>query len=108
MNARCLLQHVRVACVMSVASSKESSMMFTSNIKAQLTPGCQLPKLNVDQMTILEDNFKRNRNPNDFDISLISAEAGLPEADVKVKHLCTCFYMYLHFIVVFLCAFFLL
>jgi len=70
---------------MSIASSSKDSMMFTSNIKAQLTPGCKLPKLNVDQMTTLEDNFKRNRNPNDFDISLISAEAGLQEVDVKVR-----------------------
>ncbi|KAH3707176.1 homeodomain-only protein-like [Dreissena polymorpha] len=58
--------------------------MFTGNIRAQLTPGHKLPKLNVDQMTSLEENFKQNRNPNDFELSLISAEVGLSEQDVRV------------------------
>lgn len=58
--------------------------MFTGNIRAQLTPGHKLPKLNVDQMTSLEENFKQNRNPNDFELSLISAEVGLSEQDARV------------------------
>lgn len=59
-------------------------MMFTSNIRAQLTPGYKLPKVRGDQVDVLENNFKQNRNPNDFEIALISAEAGMPESDVKV------------------------
>lgn len=59
-------------------------MMFTSNIRAQLTPGYKLPKIRGDQADVLETNFKQNRNPNDFEIALISAESGMSEDDVKV------------------------
>lgn len=61
--------------------------MFTSNIRAQLTPGYKLPKIRGDQAIVLEENFKQNRNPNDFEISLVSAEAGMSEGDVKVGRL---------------------
>jgi hypothetical protein len=61
-----------------------TSMMFTSSIRAQLTPGYQMPKIRGDQLDVLEKNFKQNRNPNDFELALISAEAGMSENDVKV------------------------
>ncbi|XP_052773211.1 homeodomain-only protein-like [Mya arenaria] len=67
-----------------VPAPGDSSMMFTGTIRAQLTPGSRLPRLTVDQMTALEENFKQNRNPNHFELSLISAEVGLSEPDVKV------------------------
>lgn len=69
------------------AKAPGTSMMFTSSIRAQLTPGYKLPKINGDQIVVLENNFKQNRNPNDFEIALISAEAGMPENDVKVRYL---------------------
>ena len=36
-------------------------------------------------MSVLEDNFKQNRNPNDLEITLIAAEAGMLERDVRVS-----------------------
>lgn len=49
-----------------------------------------MPKLTGDQLDVLEKNFKQNRNPNDFELALISAEAGMSENDVKV---CVSFYI---------------
>lgn len=66
------------------ANTHKTSSMFTGNIRAQLTPGHQLPRTTAEQMTVLETNFKQNRNPNDLEITLISAEAGMSEADVRL------------------------
>ena len=61
------------------------SSMFSGNIRAQLTPGHQLPRTTAEQMSVLEANFKQNRNPNDLEITLIAAEAGMLERDVRVS-----------------------
>ena len=63
---------------------KTTSAMFTGNIRAQLTPGHQLPRTTAEQMVVLETNFKQNRNPNDLEITFIAAEAGMTETDVRV------------------------
>jgi hypothetical protein len=64
------------------------------NIQAQLTPSTQLPRVKTDQEKILESNFSSNRNPTELDVTLIAAEAGLSEEDVKVSEhidmLCKC------------------
>lgn len=59
--------------------------MFKGNIRAQLTPVHQLPRTTAEQMSVLEANFKQNRNPNDLEVTLIAAEAGMSEADVRVS-----------------------
>ena len=61
------------------------SSMFSGNIRAQLTPGHQLPRTTAEQMSVLEANFKQNRNPNDLEITLVAAEAGMLERDVRVS-----------------------
>ena len=61
------------------------SSMFSGNIRAQLTPGHQLPRTTAEQISVLEANFKQNRNPNDLEITLIAAEAGMLERDVRVS-----------------------
>ncbi|OWF38306.1 hypothetical protein KP79_PYT17232 [Mizuhopecten yessoensis] len=58
--------------------------MSTGNITAQLTPPYLLPKMRMEQEKVLEENFRKNRNPTDLDVILIAAEAGLMEDDVKV------------------------
>lgn len=62
----------------------KNSALFTGNIRAQLTPGHQLPRITAEQMMVLETNFKQNRNPNDLEITFIAAEAGMAEADVRL------------------------
>jgi hypothetical protein len=52
---------------------------------AHLTPSSLLPRIRAEQEHVLEENFQRNRNPNDLDLVLISAESGLSETDVKVS-----------------------
>lgn len=56
---------------------------MSQNLQAHLTPSNLLPRIRAEQEQILEDNFHRNRNPNEFDITIISAEAGLSEDDVR-------------------------
>ena len=65
-------------------NSKTTSAMFTGNIRAQLTPGHQLPWTTAEQMKVLETNFKQNKNPNDLEITFIAAEAGMAETDVRI------------------------
>lgn len=55
-----------------------------ANIQAQLTPSTRLPKIKEDQERVLQSNFSSNRNPTDLDLTLIAAEAGLSEEDVKL------------------------
>lgn len=57
-----------------------------ANIQAQLTPSTRLPKIKEDQERVLQSNFSSNRNPTDLDLTLIAAEAGLSEEDVKVRN----------------------
>lgn len=57
-----------------------------ANIQAQLTPSTHLPKIKEDQERVLQSNFSSNRNPTDLDLTLIAAEAGLSEEDVKVRN----------------------
>uniref|UniRef100_A0A8W8J223 Uncharacterized protein n=1 Tax=Magallana gigas TaxID=29159 RepID=A0A8W8J223_MAGGI len=59
-----------------------------ANIQAQLTPSTRLPKIKEDQERVLQSNFSSNRNPTDLDLTLIAAEAGLSEEDVKGFELC--------------------
>ena len=59
---------------------------MSQKIQAHLTPTNLLPRIRTEQEQVLEDNFQRNRNPNEFDLTIISAEAGLSETDVKVSH----------------------
>lgn len=54
-------------------------------IQAQLSPPNQLPKLTDDQLKCVESNFQSNRNPSDLDITIIAAEVGLSEIEVKVR-----------------------
>lgn len=56
---------------------------MSQKIVAHLTPSSLLPRIRAEQEHVLEENFQRNRNPNDLDLVLISAESGLSEADVK-------------------------
>ncbi|CAL1539207.1 unnamed protein product [Lymnaea stagnalis] len=51
-------------------------------INAQLSPPHQLPRMAEDQLKALEDNFQKNRNPSDLDITIIAAEVGLSETAV--------------------------
>lgn len=57
-----------------------------ANIQAQLTPSTRLSKIKEDQERVLQSNFSSNRNPTDLDLTLIAAEAGLSEEDVKVRN----------------------
>ena len=54
-------------------------------IRAHLTPAYQLPRVRAEQERVLESNFQQNRNPTDLDVTLIAAEAGLSEENVKVS-----------------------
>ncbi|VDI47734.1 Hypothetical predicted protein [Mytilus galloprovincialis] len=56
---------------------------MSHNIVAHLTPTNLLPRIRAEQENVLEGNFQRNRNPNDLDLTIISAEANLSEDDVK-------------------------
>lgn len=58
---------------------------MSHNIVAHLTPTNLLPRIRAEQENVLEGNFQRNRNPNDLDLTIISAEANLSEDDVKVR-----------------------
>ncbi|XP_060076585.1 homeodomain-only protein-like [Ylistrum balloti] len=58
--------------------------MSTGNITAHLTPPYLLPKMRMEQERVLEENFRKNRNPTDLDVTLIAAEAGLMDDDVKI------------------------
>ena len=69
---------------MAFQTNSSTSGLFTGNIRAQLTPGHQLPRITAEQMMVLEANFKHNRNPNDLEITFIAAEAGMTETDVRV------------------------
>ena len=69
---------------MAFKTNSSASGLFTGNIRAQLTPGHQLPRITAEQMMVLEANFKQNRNPNDLEITFIAAEAGMAETDVRV------------------------
>lgn len=57
---------------------------MASKLSAHLTPSHLLPKIRVEQEKVLEANFQRNKNPNDLDVTLIAAEAGMLEPDVQV------------------------
>ena len=70
--------------IMAFQTNSSTSGLFTGNIRAQLTPGHQLPRITAEQMMVLEANFKQNRNPNDLEITFIAAEAGMTETDVRV------------------------
>ncbi|GFS03098.1 homeodomain-only protein [Elysia marginata] len=69
----------------SLSSSSNGSTTSTglSGIQAHLSPPSQLPRVTEYQLKSLEANFKDNRNPSDLDLTLISAEVGLPESEVK-------------------------
>ncbi|KAL3859938.1 hypothetical protein ACJMK2_010117 [Sinanodonta woodiana] len=54
-----------------------------SSIRAHLTPYQSLPRLSLSQTSLLEENFKQNRNPTELDVVLYAAEAGITEEDVK-------------------------
>lgn len=54
-------------------------------IQAQLSPTHQLPRITDDQLRDLENNFRNNRNPSGLDITIVAAEVGLPETEVKVR-----------------------
>ncbi|KAJ8316937.1 hypothetical protein KUTeg_004841 [Tegillarca granosa] len=56
---------------------------MASKLSAHLTPSHLLPKIRVEQEKVLEANFQRNKNPNDLDVTLIAAEAGMLESDVQ-------------------------
>ena len=71
--------------IMAFQTNSSTSGLFTGNIRAQLTPGHQLPRITAEQMMVLEANFKQNRNPNDLEITFIAAEAGMTETDVRVS-----------------------
>lgn len=66
--------------------------MSAGSINAHLTPPYLLPKMRMEQERVLEENFRKNRNPTDLDVLLIAAESGLSEDDVKV----TCFFVCLY------------
>lgn len=69
----------------SLSSSSNGSTASTgmSGIQAHLSPPNQLPRVTEYQLKSLEANFKDNRNPSDLDLTLISAEVGLPEEETK-------------------------
>ena len=69
----------------SLSSSSNGSSASMSGIQAHLSPPNQLPRVTEYQLKTLEANFKDNRNPSDLDLTLISAEVGLPEPEVKVR-----------------------
>ena len=73
----------------SLSSSSNGSSASTglSGIQAHLSPPNQLPRVTEYQLKSLEANFKDNRNPSELDLTLISAEVGLPESEVKVRML---------------------
>ncbi|CAG5126439.1 unnamed protein product [Candidula unifasciata] len=54
-----------------------------AGIQAQLSPPNRLPRMSEYQLKLLEKNFQSNRNPSDLDITLIAAEVGLSETEVK-------------------------
>ncbi|RUS70789.1 hypothetical protein EGW08_021448 [Elysia chlorotica] len=69
----------------SLSSSSAGSCASTglSGIQAHLSSPSQLPRVSDYQLKSLEANFKDNRNPSELDLTLISAEVGLPESEVK-------------------------
>lgn len=64
-----------------------------AGIQAQLSPPNWLPRMSEYQLKMLENNFQSNRNPSDLDITLIAAEVGLSETEVKVR-VCSVYYFY--------------
>ncbi|XP_071090530.1 homeodomain-only protein-like [Haliotis cracherodii] len=54
-----------------------------AGIQAHLSPSHLLPKIGSEQHKKLEANFRQNRNPSDLDVTLIAAEVGLDEEQVK-------------------------
>ncbi|GFO12668.1 homeodomain-only protein [Plakobranchus ocellatus] len=70
---------------LSSSSNGSAASLGLSCIQAQLSPSSQLPRVSEYQLKNLEANFKDNRNPSDLDITLISAEVGLSESEVKVR-----------------------
>lgn len=67
-----------------VCGGSDTMSVSNANIQAQLTPSTRLPKIKEDQERVLQSNFSSNRNPTDLDLTLIAAEAGLSEEDVKL------------------------
>ncbi|KAK3579942.1 hypothetical protein CHS0354_020838 [Potamilus streckersoni] len=53
------------------------------SIRAHLTEYQSLPRLSLSQTSLLEENFKQNRNPTELEVVLYAAEAGITEEDVK-------------------------
>ena len=43
-------------------------------------------KLSPDQESTLDCHFRRNKNMHPSDVSILSAETGLPEQQVQVRH----------------------
>ncbi|BFZ02534.1 hypothetical protein BsWGS_05573 [Bradybaena similaris] len=64
-------------------SKGSASHTGVAGIQAQLSPANRLPRMSEHQLKTLENNFHSNRNPSDLDITLIAAEVGLSETEVK-------------------------
>lgn len=58
--------------------------MSAQGIQACLTPSHLLPKITAEQEDLLEKSFAEKRNPADFELTIIAAEVGLGENQVKV------------------------
>ena len=63
-----------------------------AGIQAHLLPPHHLMPLTSEQQERLESNFQENRNPSYMELTIIAAEVGLKESDVKVR-LKTCLYL---------------
>uniref|UniRef100_A0A0B7AEQ7 Homeodomain-only protein n=1 Tax=Arion vulgaris TaxID=1028688 RepID=A0A0B7AEQ7_9EUPU len=67
------------------ASPNKTSILSgkLTGIEAYLSPSSQLPRLSDEQLKSLEENFQKNRNPSDLDITIIAAEIELKETAVR-------------------------